>query len=411
MAFPAVGGASLTRRGLLVAAATTLTAAACGQGSDGQDGGGRSSEELIIGVSLELTGAGEALGVLQERALRITLDTLNEQGVPVGNLRRKIRLVAKDNRSDPRTAVQQVTEMIDRDQVHALIGGTLAETSLAILKVAQDKQIPFISLASCDDIVVPLPQRTFIYKVTPDASDVARRLVRLIDEAKVDKVAVLAGAGPYGDSGERAIKTALSGADSQISRTVRLPATGDSFTSAARRVASSNPDAVVIWAIAPDTAAAAQALRAEGFTGRLYLDCGAVAEVTLSNDTVEGSRLTNAQAVEGAYVVHPASMGGSSLTNTSTAELARRDFVFRYIQQHGAFSGFAPYASDAVSLIVNAARLAKSVDRGRLRVYLETLVLEGIAGSYAFAPISHGGMEPDSLAAFVVTNGSWARVS
>lgn len=67
--------------------------------------------------------------------------------------------------------------------------------------------------------------------------------------------------------------------------------------------------------------------------------------------------------------------------------------MFRYIQQHGSFSGFAPYASDAVSLIVNATRLANSVDRGRLRVYLETLVLEGIAASYAFAPIGHGGME------------------
>jgi branched-chain amino acid transport system substrate-binding protein len=36
-------------------------------------------------------------------------------------------------------------------------------------------------------------------------------------------------------------------------------------------------------------------------------------------------------------------------------------------------------------------------------------VAEGIAGSYSFAPISHGGMEPDSLGVFTIAQGSWAK--
>ncbi len=62
-------------------------------------------------------------------------------------------------------------------------------------------------------------------------------------------------------------------------------------------------------------------------------------------------------------------------------------------------------------LIANAARLGRSVDRGRVRVYLESLVAEGIAGSYDFQPINHGGMTADSLAVFKVTNYAWTRIS
>ncbi|MDH6464262.1 hypothetical protein M2302_004459 [Micromonospora sp. A200] len=88
-----------------------------------------------------------------------------------------------------------------------------------------------------------------------------------------------------------------------------------------------------------------------------------------------------------------------------------RELVFRYIHAYGGFSGFAPYASDDLQLVANAARLASSVDRGRRRAYLQTQVTEGMAGWYAVAPIRHGGMERDSLGVYQLTRGSWARVS
>jgi branched-chain amino acid transport system substrate-binding protein len=405
MATPAIGSSALTRRGLLLASTSSLFLAACGRGDENDRSGPTSKgpQDLAIGASLELTGAGAALGVLQERALRITLETLNEEGVPVGNLRRKIRLVVQDNGSNPKTAAEQAADMVNREQVHALVGGTLAETSLSMIGVAQEAQVPFISLAAADEIVLPLPQRTFIYKLTPDASDIARQLARLISSQRLKKVVLLAAPGLHGNSGVRAMTGALDTVGVNLNKTVRLPATGADFTAAASRVANSKPDAVTVWATAPSSGAAARALRDAGYQGPIFFDAGAVAEETLSAE--------NAAAVEGSFVVHPMALSGSSLTNTTSAGLARRDFVFRYIQEHGSFSGFAPYASDAVHLIANSARLANSVDRGRLRVYLARQVTEGIAGSYAFAPIRHGGMEPDSLGVFTVSRGEWTRIS
>ncbi|MEV0808127.1 ABC transporter substrate-binding protein [Micromonospora sp. NPDC050200] len=408
MATPAIDSSVLTRRGVLTAATSSLLLSACGQAEtqDGAEPDGTASPggpELLIGVSLELTGRGAALGVLQERALQITMEDLNVDRVQVGNLRRSVRLLVRDNRGEPRLAAQQATELIRKDGVHALLGTTLTETAMAVVGVAQRLQTPFVSLAPGDGIVLPLAQRTFIYKLTPDAVDVARRLAQLARSQGLERVALLAADGLHGDSGVRAVAAALRAVGVELDRTVRLPRTGADSTTAARQAVAGGPDGVVVWAAAPDSGSAARALRRARWRGPLFFDSAAVAE-----ETVQGS---NAAAVEGSYTVHPTCLAGSTLTGTTTAALARRDFVFRYIQQHGGFSGFAPYASDALQLIADAARLASSVDRGRLRAYLQTQVTEGMAGWYAFAPIRHGGMERNSLGVYQLIQGSWTRVS
>ncbi|MBY8871511.1 ABC transporter substrate-binding protein [Micromonospora sp. PLK6-60] len=407
MATPGRNPSTLTRRGLLAATAGGLLLSGCGQGEQGQPrtGGSRApaEQEIVVGASLELSGRGAALGTLQERALRITLEGLNVDGVQVGNMRRKVRLLLRDNASDPRTAAQQARELAEQENVHALLGGTLAETSMGIIAQAQEIRIPFISLAYGDGLVLPLAKRTFVYKVTPDTQDIAQRLVRLLVERKHRRVVLVAGYGLHGDSGVKAMKQAAKKAGVELVTVARLPRTGGDFRPVLREIADGEPKAVVLWSHAPDTGEAARSLRIVGYRGPLYLDPAAV-----NDDTLDAR---NASFVEGAYAVHPMSLGGSTLTNTTTGALARRDFTFRYIQLYGGFNGFAPYASDALTLITDAARTSGTVDHGRIKAYLRTQVSEGMAGAYAFSPNRHSGMERDSLGVYQVSQGAWTRIS
>ncbi|MEU6073028.1 ABC transporter substrate-binding protein [Micromonospora sp. NPDC047074] len=407
MATSATGSSALTRRGLLAAAAGTLLLSACGRGDAGEgDPGGTVAPEgqgLLIGASLELTGPSAALGVPQRRALEITLESLNTRGVPIGNLRRPVRLEVRDNTGDPALAARQATELAREAGVHALLGGTVAETSMAMVGVAQTERVPFLSLAFGDGIVLPLARRTYVYKLTPDAGDMARRLARLIASQQLSRVALLAANGLHGDSGVRAMTGALRTAGVTLAANARLPRTGEDPRRAVRTATASRPDGVVVWATAPDSAAVVGALRRAGYDGPVFLDAGAVTEQTL-----EGG---NAAVMEGVYAVHPTSLGGAMLANTTMSALDRKEFVYRYVQLHGGFNGFAPYASDAVQLIADAARLSTSVDRGRLRAFLQNQVTEGMAGMYSFAPIRHGGMDQGSLGIYTVNAGAWTRVS
>ncbi|WP_174534122.1 ABC transporter substrate-binding protein [Micromonospora chalcea] len=404
MATPAFDPTVLTRRGVLAAAAGSLLLAGCApQGQrpeDGPSSSAPSDQDLIVGASLELTGAGSVLGVAQRQALQLTADSLNRTGIPVGNLVRSVRLQILDNGSNPQVAARHAAELT-RAGAQALIGGVLGETSVALATAAQQVKTPFLSLGYGDRIVLPLDERTFTYKLTPDAVDMARRLVELFESMKVRKVSLLAADGLHGDSGVRAMREALADSSTDLTRTVRLPATGRRFRAAADRVAGGERDGVVVWATAPDSGAAARELRAAGHRGPIFFDAGAVAD-----DTVQGA---NAAAVEGAYAVHPACLDTSAATPTTTAQLARRDFTNRYTQRHGASPDFAPYASDALQLLAWSARMATSLDRGRLRALLQAQAVEGIAGGYAFTAARHGGMEPDSLAVYRVYRGDWTR--
>ncbi|MGW0502597.1 ABC transporter substrate-binding protein [Micromonospora sp. NPDC003241] len=405
MATPATSRSVLTRRGVLAATASTLLLSACGRDRERRDAVTRPTpdQELVVGATLELSGSGAALGVAQQRALTISAATLNDKGVQVGNLRRTVRLELRDNRSDPRLAAEQAAELGRREDVHALVGGTLAETSMSVIEVAQELRLPFVSLAFGDSITVPLAQRAFVYKVTPDAGDVARRLAQLVDAEGLRRVVLLAETGLHGDSGVRAMTGALRTAGVGLVRTARLPASSAGITRATERAVAARSDAVVVWATAPRSGAAARALRRAGHDGKLFFDAGAVAEETLED--------ANLRAVEGAYAVHPSSLGGSTIANSSAAGRAYRDLVSRYIREHGAYNGFAPYASDALLLITTAARLASSVDRGRLRAYLQNQVTDGMAGMYSFTPIRHSGMERHSLGVYRVDAGAWNRLS
>ncbi|GIJ08840.1 ABC transporter substrate-binding protein [Micromonospora andamanensis] len=406
MATPVTGPSVITRRGVLAAAAGTLLLGACGRDGERENVVTRPTpgHELVVGATLELTGPGAALGVLQQRALDISVAALNEKGVAVGNQRRSVRVEVLDNRSDPRLAARQATELGRRDDVHALLGATLAETSMSVIGVAQKLRLPFVSLAFGDSIAVPLAQRAFIYKVTPDAGDVARRLAQLMSAEGLRRVVLLAEDGLHGDSGVRAMRGALRTAEVGLARTVRLPTGKDGVARAAERAVAAGADGVVVWATAPNSGAAARALRAAGHDGELFFDAGAVADDTLD--------APNLPAVEGSYAVHPSSLGGSTIANNSSAAgRAYRDLVSAYIRTHGAYRGFAPYASDALLLISTAARMADSVDRGRLRAYLQNQVTDGMAGMYSFTPIRHSGMDRHSLGVYRVDGGAWNRLS
>ncbi|MER7415398.1 ABC transporter substrate-binding protein [Micromonospora peucetia] len=407
MATSTTGPSAFTRRGLLAATAGTLLLSACGRGEAGEGDPVRTvapgGQQLLIGASLELTGPGAALGVLQQRALEITLESLNAKGVPIGNLRRAVRLEVRDNAGDSTLAARHATELARDTGVHALVGGTMAETSMALAGVAQKERVPFLSLGFGDGIVLPLAQRTYVYKMTPDAGDMARRLARLTASQRLSRVALLAADGLHGDSGVRAMTGALRAARVALASGTRLPRTGEDFRRAARAATGSRPDGVVVWATAPDSAAAVGALREAGYDGPVFLDAGAVSEQTL-----EGG---NAALMEGVHAVHPTSLGGAMLANTTMSALDRKEFIYRYVELHGGFSGFAPYASDAVQLIADAARLSSSVDRGRIRAFLQNQVTEGMAGMYSFTPIRHGGMDQGSLGIYTVSAGAWTRVS
>lgn len=396
----------VSRRGLLsgaaIAAGATLTG--CGSlSSTSAISTGRvmSDETIRIGASLELSGSNAVFGRLQERAIAIALADLNVDGVRVGDSYRRLEVITRDNRGDAGTATDVADELAGLN-VCAIIGGISAEAALATIKVTEQKHLPYLSMCAGDSIAIPLATRKFTYKLAPNSSDVSTRLAQQMRSEGQRNVVIVATTDVVGRDGTRAMMAALAAADRKLADVVTLPASGKDYAGAGARAVDSAPDAIVIWSNASNTARAIAAIRDSNDNVPIYLPPCAVDDDTLTDKTT--ARMHNV------FVCYsPVLAGAPFIVNTASGR-ATRTFVNRYSQEYGSFSGCMPFGADALSLVAAAARRASTVDPRRLRGALESTPYDGVAGSYGFSPIDHGGMAPEVLVMFSAQRTGWARL-
>src|SRR5581483_6492163 len=94
----------LTRRGLLAGGVSLAALAACSRPASTATS--VAHEDFVIGANLELTGVGAERGKRQEQALRIAAAELNATGISFGEKRLSVRVVVRDNSTNPATAGQ-----------------------------------------------------------------------------------------------------------------------------------------------------------------------------------------------------------------------------------------------------------------------------------------------------------------
>src|SRR3974377_2351439 len=122
-------------QGLYAAALATVAALAFAQPA---------SAQIKIGAVLSVTGPASFLGDPEKKTLEIYVADINANGGVNG---KQLQLVVYDDGGDANAARTFATRLIEEDKVAAMVGGTTTGTTLAMIPVFEDAQIPFISLA------------------------------------------------------------------------------------------------------------------------------------------------------------------------------------------------------------------------------------------------------------------------
>ncbi len=362
---------ALSRRSVLSLGAFGAAAAAlsaCGSPSIGA-AVPPNGPDLVVGACLELSGPNKIVGQAQKDALLIVQSMVQDQGgFVVGGYTRQVRLIATDNQGDPKQASQIVRSLANEHAVVAIIGASCATTSLAMAPIAETLSTPMLSLSAAGAVTDPIADRRFVFKLGPDASDVADKIIGALQSHGKNAVAVMASDDPHGTDGIAAITTSLqSHGRPETVAEIRIDATtpiDTGYAAQARAVVAANPDAVVIWALAPAASAAARALYNAKFRGFIYFDSGAAAADTLTT--------VKPQDFGGVYVISPQILAGPTEPATTPAALAQRDYFLRYTQADVEFDGLSTYGADALRIIINAAQLCQSFDRNAIRDQMET---------------------------------------
>lgn len=101
------------------------------------------AKELVIGLMTDKSGSLAIYGPSQTQGFYLGLEYATNGTLEVAG--RKLRVVEKDNASNPETAVTQARELIEAEGAEILVGNVSSSAALAVIPVAEENNVVYIA--------------------------------------------------------------------------------------------------------------------------------------------------------------------------------------------------------------------------------------------------------------------------
>jgi branched-chain amino acid transport system substrate-binding protein len=129
-------------------------------------GGPGQAADLKIGFTLSLTGGTDDYGKGARMGAELAIKEYNERGGYQGH---PVEAVIYDDETKPAKGVENVTRLITRDKVFALVGPVNSGVALAIIDIAQRNQVPLVdTIATAEQIIERYQSapKSYIFRVS-----------------------------------------------------------------------------------------------------------------------------------------------------------------------------------------------------------------------------------------------------
>ncbi len=164
-------------------------------------GGKASAADLKIGFTLSLTGGTDDYGKAARMGAELALKEYNDKG---GYKGQKVEAVIYDDETKPAKGVENVTRLITRDKVFALVGPVNSGVALAIIDIAQKNQIPLMdTIATAEQIIERYQHaaKNYIFRVSLNDGIQTSIMIDYINARKYQRIGVMHDSTGWGQSG------------------------------------------------------------------------------------------------------------------------------------------------------------------------------------------------------------------
>lgn len=378
------------RSALLALAALLGLTTACGATAGDAGGGGG---PFTIGVVLEVTGAAASIGGPERQAVELAVERANAAGGVGG---RDIEMIILDAQSREDQAAKYASQLVTQDGVDILIGSSRSGPSLAMRPIAEQNEIPMISLAASERIIAGSP---WVFKTPPSDRVVVDQLVRYAADAGYRNIGLLRDSSAFGEGVASAIEASGAPLGVRVAVEEKFDPAATDFAAQLIRLRAASADANLLWGSAAAPALATKAYRELGLRAPLLSSYGIATQSFL--DTA------GAQA-DGMVLTGNKLLVADQLPAADPQRQALLDFTASFQGKYGARpTPFAGYAWDAVNLAVHTARTTGTAPAD-LRAGLErTTGFAGVTGVYDFSAADHSGLPTSPLTVLEVRAGSF----
>jgi branched-chain amino acid transport system substrate-binding protein len=312
-------------------------------------------------------------------------------------------LIIKDHQSDSTKAQQAAIELLEQEEVVALIGSSGTGPTLAMKQEATKRGVPLVCMAAGANIMEG--DFTWVFRTPPTATEAGKKALAYIAEALgVKKVGLLYDTNPFGTDGKAVIEAEAGGFGLQVvaSEGYGTNDSEDTMDTHLTNIMTAKPEVILVWGTNPGPAIIAKRMKDKGIKVP-YVGSHGIANqqfIQLAGEAANGVVFPAGKMLIYEKVLEPGSAEYEFI----------KDFDQAYQQEYGQpINTFAGHGWDAILIITEALKsVGADATPAELRDEIEkTQGLVGTAGIFNYSPRDHNGLSPDDLVMVEIIGSNW----
>ncbi len=356
------------------------------------------AEPIKVGALMSITGPASFLGAPEARTLEMLVDELNKKGGVGG---RPLQLVVKDTGGDPAKAISFAKQLIEEEQVFAIIGPPTSGETMAVKPIAQEAKTLLLSCAAAEAIVNPVAP--WVFKTAQKDSHAIVKLFQQMKKMGTTRIGLLSSNTGFGKAGKEQIAKLAPEHGIQIAVDEVYDKAATDLTAEVTKLKAANVQAVLNWSIEPAQAIVLKNARQVGLTVPIFQSHGFanIQYVKAAGAAADGvifpaSRIVVAEALP---EKHP---------QKAVLVAYKKAYEARFSEDASAFGG---YAHDALGILVKAIGQV-GPDKEKVRAAVEGMKgYVGTSGVFSFGPADHNGLDVDAFEMVTVKDGKFVLLA
>ncbi|HZW19965.1 branched-chain amino acid ABC transporter substrate-binding protein [Noviherbaspirillum sp.] len=333
------------------------------------------AQEVVvrIGHAGPLSGPIAHIGKDNENGARMAIEELNAAKPVIGGRNVRFELMSEDDGADPRLGTAAAQKLADA-KVNGVIGHVTSGTTIPAAKIYSDAGIPQISPSATNPRYTQQGYKTAFRLVANDAQlgSVLGRYA--VDTVKAKRIAVIDDRTAYGQGvADEFVKAVRAKGGSEIVTREFTNDKATDFNAILTAVKSKKPDLIFYGGMDAVGGPMLRQMKSLGIGAKFMGGDGVCTEsmLQLAGDAIGEGLVTCAEA------------GGIEDKHKTKVDAFRTAYRKRYGSD---VQLYAPYAYDAVMVMVESMRKAGSTDPAKYLGQLATLEYDGLTGRIAFDP-------------------------
>lgn len=356
--------------------ALTLTALAAALAGCGKGGAGKSENVIYLASVAPLSGGTATAGKDNDSGARLAVEDINAQGgVDIGGKKYTIELLSEDDAADPKQGVIAAQKIVDHGKVLGVVGHYNSGVTMAANPVYARADIILITPSATNpDLMVKSVKTTSgtisAYRMVAHDGMQGPALAVSAQKQGVKKLAIIDDATAYGKGvADQVAKKAKELGIEVVYREASTDKATD-FKALLTKIKSSGADGYM-WGGLEDTAATIVKQAKElGMSQKAFMPDAVCTDnfIQLAGDASKGTFC---------------SVTGIPLSEMAEGAAFKERFEKRFNGQK--VQGFAPYAYDAVTTIVEAVKKAGTADDpAKVAAAMPGVQAKGLSGPISF---------------------------